>query len=102
MQTIWKEMPRDERAEALLSRELGLHRLTSRLLVNRGLSNPDDAEAFLKPKLSHLHDPFSLPDMDKAAHRIADAIAKQETIFVYGDYDVDGVTSTAVYVRALS
>jgi single-stranded-DNA-specific exonuclease len=102
MQTIWMETARDERAEALLTRELGVHALTARLLVNRGLVSADDAEAFLKPKLAHLHDPFGLPDMDKAARRIADAITNQETIFVYGDYDVDGVTSTAVYVRALT
>jgi single-stranded-DNA-specific exonuclease len=102
MQTIWMEMPRDERAEALLTRELGIHALTARLLVNRGLVDPAAAELFLHPKLSDLHDPFGLPDMDKAARRIADAVTGGEKIFVYGDYDADGVTSTAVYVRALT
>ena len=82
--------------------ELYIHPLTARLLCNRGLTDPAEANAFLMPSLSQLLDPFGLPDMEKAAHRIKDALDKGETIFVYGDYDVDGVTSTAVYVRALT
>ena len=101
-QARWTEPTRDLPAEALLARELGLHATTARLLVNRGLSDPAEAHAFLHPSLSQLHDPFGLPDMDKAARRIADAIQSKEKMFVYGDYDVDGVTSTAVYVRALT
>jgi single-stranded-DNA-specific exonuclease len=102
MDIIWKETPRQDHAEAQLVRELGLHALTARLLTNRGLLDPDQAETFLRPSLSHLHDPFGLPDMDKAAHRIAEAARSGETIFIHGDYDVDGVTSTALYVRALT
>ena len=101
-QTLWTEPGRDLQAEQALVRELRLHPITARLLCNRGLCDPADADAFLRPDLSRLHDPFGLPDMDKAAHRIKDALASGETIFVYGDYDVDGVTSTAVYVRTLS
>lgn len=100
-QKRWAEPPRDLKAEALLTREMRLHPITARLLVNRGLSEPDTADAFLRPDLKRLHDPFGLPDMDKAARRIADAISKSETLFVHGDYDVDGVTSTALYVRTL-
>jgi single-stranded-DNA-specific exonuclease len=100
-QTIWTEPPRDEKAESMLARELRVHPLTARLLINRGLTDPAQADAFLRPDLRQLHDPFGLPDMDKAARRIADAIENGETIFVYGDYDVDGVTSTALYVRTL-
>lgn len=100
--TRWTEPERNAKAEQTLVRELRVHALTARLLCNRGLSDPAIADAFLRPSLSQLHDPFGLPDMDKAAHRIKDALAAGETIFVYGDYDVDGVTSTAVYVRALT
>jgi len=99
--TRWTEPERDARAEQALVRELRLHPLSARLLCNRGLCDPAAADAFLRPDLSHLHDPFGLPDMDKAAHRIKDALAAGETIFIHGDYDVDGVTSTAVYVRTL-
>ena len=101
-QTRWTEPERDARAEQALVRELRLHPLSARLLCNRGLADPAAADAFLRPELSQLHDPFGLPDMDKAARRIKDALATGETIFVYGDYDVDGVTSTAVYVRTLT
>ena len=99
---LWTAPPRNEAAEAALTQELGLPLLTARLLVNRGISDPDTADAFLHPALSQLHDPFLLPDMDRGARRIADAVQSGETVFIYGDYDVDGVSSTAVYVRALA
>ncbi len=102
MQARWTEPERNQKAEEMLTRELRVHPLTARLLCNRGLTDPAEASAFLHPDLSQLHDPFGLPDMDKAAHRIKEALAQGETIFIYGDYDVDGVTSTAVYVRALN
>ncbi len=101
-QAQWTEPERDLAAEQRLVRELYLHPLTARLLCNRGLTDPGEANRFLVPALTHLLDPFGLPDMDKAAHRIKDALGSQETIFIYGDYDVDGVSSTAVYVRALT
>ena len=102
-QTRWDPLAEpDPKAEETLTRELRVHPLTARLLVNRGLADPAEADAFLRPGLHHLHDPFGLPDMDKAARRIADAIARGETIFIHGDYDVDGVTSTALYVRTLA
>ena len=100
--TRWIEPERDLKAEQRLVSELYLHPLTARLLCNRGLSDPAAASAFLVPALSQLLDPFGLPDMERAAHRIKDAIHSKETIFIYGDYDVDGVTSTALYVRALA
>ncbi len=99
--TRWTEPERDHKAEQALVRELRIHPLSARLLCNRGLCDPAAADAFLRPDLSQLHDPSGLPDMDKAAHRIKDALATGETIFIHGDYDVDGVTSTAVYVRTL-
>jgi single-stranded-DNA-specific exonuclease len=101
METLWVESPRRIQEEALLIRDLGIHPLTARLLTNRGILTSEIAEKFLNPKLSDLHDPFGLPDMDKAARRIADAVINGEGIFIHGDYDVDGVTSTALYVRSL-
>jgi single-stranded-DNA-specific exonuclease len=102
MDLAWIETPRQQHFEINLIRELGLHPITARLLTNRGIVLPDEAEKFLNPKLANLHDPFGLPDMDRAAHRIADAVTAGEQIFVHGDYDVDGVTSTAIYVRSLT
>lgn len=99
---VWTAPARDREAEDRLIRELGADRVAARMLVNRGLTDPETARRFLAPSLTELHDPFLLPDMDKAARRIAEAVHNSETIFVHGDYDVDGVTSTALYVRALT
>lgn len=102
MEYLWRETPRKAEVEQFLARELEIQPLTARLLANRGIVAPDQANAFLRPDLSQLHDPFLLPDMDKAARRIVDAIIGGEKIFVHGDYDVDGVTSTAIYARTLA
>ncbi len=74
--------------------------LASRVLTARGLMN-ETASAFLEPSLRSLHDPSLLPDLDRAAERILEAVASNQTIAVYGDYDVDGVSATAILVRTL-
>jgi len=66
------------------------------LLVQRGIENFEDAKSFFRPSLNHLHDPYLMKDMDKAVVRIQQAIANNENILVYGDYDVDGTTSVAL------
>ena len=66
------------------------------LLVQRGIENFEDAKSFFRPSLDHLHDPYLMKDMDKAVVRIQNAIANDENILVYGDYDVDGTTSVAL------
>ncbi len=72
-----------------------------RLLVSRGHAHPEDAKRFLRPRLEHIADPSSMFDLDRAVARIADAVRAQETILVHGDYDVDGMSSTALTVRVL-
>ena len=76
--------------------------LTARILAARGLDllPPDDLLAFLDPKLKRLHDPSLLPGVDKAADRILLAINNSEQIAIYGDYDVDGVTASAILFHA--
>jgi single-stranded-DNA-specific exonuclease len=86
----------DEPGAARLQRELSLHPLAARVLAARGLSDPADAERFLAARLSDLPDPFSMKGMDAAVERIARALDRGERIACYGDYDVDGVTSTAL------
>jgi single-stranded-DNA-specific exonuclease len=71
------------------------------LLASRGITDPSDAERFLTPRLSDLADPFLLPQMDAAVQRIWRAIEGGASIAVYGDYDVDGITSTALMVQVL-
>ncbi|HKF53919.1 MAG TPA: single-stranded-DNA-specific exonuclease RecJ, partial [Blastocatellia bacterium] len=75
---------------------------TAAVLVNRGLSEPEAAHKFLHPKQSDLHNPFLMADMRNAVDRIMQAVANQDKVLVYGDYDVDGTTSTIVLKRALS
>lgn len=70
--------------------------LTARILASRGLETESQAEAFLHPTLRELHDPSLLPDADHAAQRIVAALRAGEQIVIYGDYDVDGITATAI------
>ena len=71
------------------------------LLANRQI-DPVDLDSFFDPQISDLHDPYLMPDMDKAVARILTARAKKERIVIFGDYDVDGVSSTAILVKFLS
>ncbi len=72
-----------------------------RLLVSRGHADPEGAKRFLRPRLEHLAEPETMYDLTRAVARIAEAVRAQETIVVHGDYDVDGMSSTALMVRVL-
>jgi len=74
--------------------------LINALLISRGITTKEKVNAFLNPSLEQLYDPLLLKDMDKAVKRIDEAIKKREKIYIYGDYDVDGITSTAILYRA--
>jgi single-stranded-DNA-specific exonuclease len=71
------------------------------VLLNRGLDDPESIRSFITPSLDSLHDPFEFSSMERAVERITRAIAEKERILVYGDYDVDGVSSIALLVRNL-
>ena len=73
----------------------------SRLMALRGITSLDDVEKFLNPSLSDLHDPFLMQDMDTAVNRLNKALGRKEKILIYGDYDVDGITSVALVYRYL-
>ncbi|HET9597976.1 MAG TPA: single-stranded-DNA-specific exonuclease RecJ [Anaeromyxobacteraceae bacterium] len=92
----WVEVGCDEGAAGRLARELGLHPLAARVLACRGLADPAEATRFLSAGLADLPDPFAMKGMDAAVARIACALEAGERIALYGDYDVDGVTSTAL------
>src|SRR5690606_26332532 len=99
--TRWIVRKTDEKAVQILTDELDISPLTATLLVNRGINDPAEAYRFLHTEKEDFHDPFLLQDMKKAVERIRQAIKEQEKILVYGDYDADGVTSTAVLMTAL-
>lgn len=73
----------------------------SELLVQRGITSIEEAEKFFHPSLKDLHDPFLMPDMDKAVARLNKAMGSKERIMVYGDYDVDGTTAVALVYKYL-
>jgi len=78
---------------------MGLSLLEAQLLINRGISDPSTARSFLSPRLSQLLDPMLLRDMDRAVATILKAVEEQRPITIYGDFDVDGLTATALLVR---
>ena len=98
---VWETAACDHAAAERLARALGLAPVISRLLVQRGLSDPDEAARFLRPSLEHLHDPGRLTGLDVAVTRLEQAFAAGERIVVHGDYDVDGITSTVILRRAM-
>jgi single-stranded-DNA-specific exonuclease len=97
----WQLLPHDEVAIAALARALGVAPLVAQLLLNRKLGAPDAAGAFLQAALTGLREPDLLPGVPEAAERILGAIKKQQRICVYGDYDVDGVSGTAILLSVL-
>ncbi len=97
----WITVDTDEENAAALAAELSLPLPVASVLVSRGLSDSEAATRFLNPRLSDLSDPFDLPDMRAAVDRVWQAIDAGERITVFGDYDADGVTSTALLVSVL-
>ncbi len=81
---------------ATIAGSLGIPDIIARILVARGITTPDEASVFLRPRLADLSDPFELPDMEKGITRLIDAINKGENICIWGDYDADGISSTAL------
>lgn len=92
---VLKEVGESQRV-AQLSAELNINKHLSNLLVQRGIHTFDEAKEFFRPSLERLHDPFLMKDMDLAIQRIESAIANNQKILVYGDYDVDGTTAVAL------
>lgn len=80
-----------------LSAAIHVDAFLARLLVQRGITDFDEAKDFFRPSLDHLHDPFLMQDMTVAVERLQQAFAQNEKILVYGDYDVDGTTSVALF-----
>ena len=79
-----------------LIKELGVNKIVAHLLFLRGIKTFEEAKRFFRPKLSHIHDPFLMKNMQTAVARIEKAILKNQKILIYGDYDVDGTTSVAM------
>jgi single-stranded-DNA-specific exonuclease len=102
MQKRWvvKEAPDAAKVQNLAD-SLGISRTLAGILCQRGICTFEEAKTYFRPSLQDLHDPFLLKDMDKAVHRLVEALHHQERILIYGDYDVDGTTSVALVFRFL-
>ncbi len=92
----WKIKPFSEEETEKLVKEVGLHPIVCQIFINRGLSTPKAIKGFLKPDLKELHNPMILKGMSTTVERISYAIEKGEKILIFGDYDVDGITASAV------
>jgi single-stranded-DNA-specific exonuclease len=91
----------DEEAVSRLASELNIPRGIAAVLVGRNITTFDNSKTFFRPELNAFYDPFLFTAMEKAVSRILDAIKRREKIMVYGDYDVDGITSTALMIHVL-
>ena len=104
MSNNWNYQPltriEQEEADALLPVCGGI-RPVPELLMRRGVRTPEEAVGFFSPSLDDLHDPFLMPDMDKAVNRLNKAMGAKERIMIYGDYDVDGTTAVALVYKYL-
>ncbi|HKB40693.1 MAG TPA: DHH family phosphoesterase, partial [Gemmataceae bacterium] len=98
---VWQLLPHNPTAVQNLSRELHVAPVIAQLLLNRGLDQPEAALRFLNAPLAGLHAPELLPGVKDAADRLFEAVRRGKKICVYGDYDVDGVTGTAILKSAL-
>ena len=99
---IFKTQTDEEKSQIrTLANELNINPVLAKLLVQRGVVTFEDARAFFRPHLSHLHDPFLMADMDKAVARLSEAMKLNQKILIYGDYDVDGTTSVSLVYRFL-
>lgn len=93
--------PQQKQSAAEINASTGVGTAISELLVRRHVQTPKEAEQFFAPSLSDLHDPFLMPDMDKAVHRLNKAMGAKERIMIYGDYDVDGTTAVSLVYKYL-
>ncbi|MHC4321200.1 MAG: single-stranded-DNA-specific exonuclease RecJ [Planctomycetota bacterium] len=100
-QKKWVIHPLNVNLQTEISDALCISPLLSQLLINRGLTDVSSAKTFLQSTLSLLSDPMLLPDIEKSSERIIDALSQGEKITVYGDYDVDGISATALMVQCL-
>lgn len=102
MKKIWKEIEQDKTLEEKakhIQEKFQLDELVSKIIASKNLKDDKEIEVFLNPKRYDFHNPFEMPDMEKAVTRIITAMENNEKIVVYGDYDADGITSSSIINR---
>ena len=101
MNRKWEFYNQDENLVQKIAKEHNISELLAVILVNRGITQKKDIDIFLNPTRKDFHDPYSMTDMEKAVNRILKAIDEKEKVIIYGDYDVDGITSITVLKKFL-
>ncbi|MBV5349941.1 single-stranded-DNA-specific exonuclease RecJ, partial [bacterium] len=102
MQKQWILKQADPAVVAALAKVTGLSPVTASILVSRCLTEPEQVASFLTPTLAAMLDPFLMTDMEQAVQRLLAARTNGEQICIYGDYDVDGISATALLVSGFS
>ncbi|MCI8309202.1 MAG: single-stranded-DNA-specific exonuclease RecJ [Clostridia bacterium] len=101
MNKKWEICNSNENVIKEIAQKYNISELLSAVLVNRNVVEDEDIKIFLNPTRNDFHNPFEMPDMETATNRIIKAIESQEKVIIYGDYDVDGITSTMVLKKFL-
>ena len=101
MNKKWEYYSCNEKKIEEIQEKFGVTKLLATILVNRGITQEDKIRKFLEPTREDFYDPFLMPDMEIAVNRIIEAMNKKEKIMIYGDYDVDGITSISVLQKFL-
>lgn len=101
MNKKWEYYNSDEKIVEELQEKFNISKLLATILANRGIIEDEKVRKFLEPTREDFYDPFLMPDMEVAINRIIEAINKNEKIMIYGDYDVDGITSISVLQKFL-
>lgn len=102
MKKKWEYLEQDEELIKQIATKHNISELLAKILINRGITGEEEIEIFLNPKRNNFHNPFLLNDMEKAVDRIIKAIETKEKTIIYGDYDVDGITSITVLKKFLN
>lgn len=101
MKKKWEFLKTDENAVERIKEQYNMSELLATVLVNRNIVEDSDIKMFLEPTRNDFHDPYMMPDMEKAVNRILKSINDKEKVMIYGDYDVDGITSITVLKKFL-
>lgn len=96
----WQYNDNNQERAKEISKEFNISLLVSQIIANKNLTD-EKIKIFLEPTRHNFYDPFLLPDMEKGVNRILKAIENKEEVLIYGDYDVDGITSTTVLMNFL-
>ena len=101
MKKKWEFYETNEQRINEIVDKFNISEILAKIIVNRGITDDRDIEVFLNPTRNDFHNPFDMPDMEKAVQRILQAVENNEKTIIYGDYDVDGITSITILKKYL-